>query len=630
MSALLHPPAFPLPAAAGPSGPGADAHARPPIAPPRTPADAPLSAAQTAFVRSWAEGLDLQAAWRRYLAPEGPADARQVRAELQRLLERLRDVARAQGRPDLAVLLRRDPEAMADPAGDAPGLEAFAAAQPPDFYSEAELQALYAEIHGRRASRSSARRRERLRERLVAAVQILDRGAAARPQPSDSPQRWFDAGLAARLLAAGLHTLAALQDWIARRGLHWHRPLHRIGPVAATRVVAWLHAHRDSLGALPAEAGWTRQGPRSGSADADRVRHATPRTDPAPASQAQWIRETSTAAEDGLVATAAGHPDATQVRLWLAEHRPGSHTWRAYRREAERWLLWAQAQGEVRLQALGAEAAERYLAFLAAPPLAWTAARGTPRWSAHWRPLEGPLGPRSLQATQDILASLCAWMQRQGLRSDNPWAERRTLVPHPQPAGIPVTHAAHCTDGPDTAGEVPAEQAGMVDRVAATGPARALRRPAHPATASLSATSPATTWLADWDWVRAWVAQLPATPRMQRLGALLHGLVRSGQRLTGLARADTARIGHLDRPQQALGAARLRELVRAALQTCADWVRPRNPDAAARLAEADARWLQRIHLHLSLAQGLPRSRIQQTLGWRSWPRGRRRRGLALG
>ncbi len=94
---------------------------------------------QMAFVRSWAEGLDLVDAWNRYLYVDGAGDGRRARGELKRLLDELGGIARANGRPELAVLLRRDPEAIVDAGPQPPSLEEFAALQPPDFYSEAEL-----------------------------------------------------------------------------------------------------------------------------------------------------------------------------------------------------------------------------------------------------------------------------------------------------------------------------------------------------------------------------------------------------------------------------------------------------------------------------------------------------------
>ncbi|MBN8492049.1 MAG: hypothetical protein J0M00_11575, partial [Burkholderiales bacterium] len=159
---------------------------------PASPAYAPassrrLSQAHLAYVRCWAEGLDLVDAWNRYLYVDGAGDGRRARGELQRLLDQLRSLARAHARPDIAILLRRDPQAIVQPlsAGKGPAppsLEEFAAEQPEDFYTEAELIALYEEQFGSASSRSAARRRQRLRERLVLAIQWLTQVGARAPQ----------------------------------------------------------------------------------------------------------------------------------------------------------------------------------------------------------------------------------------------------------------------------------------------------------------------------------------------------------------------------------------------------------------------------------------------------------------
>ncbi|WP_186801067.1 hypothetical protein, partial [Escherichia coli] len=83
----------------------------------------------------------------RYLYVNGVGDARRARGELTRLLDELRALARAHGRPEIAALLRRDPEAIPDGTGSRiPTLEEFAADQPADYYSEAELIASYLDL----------------------------------------------------------------------------------------------------------------------------------------------------------------------------------------------------------------------------------------------------------------------------------------------------------------------------------------------------------------------------------------------------------------------------------------------------------------------------------------------------
>ena len=209
---------------------------------------------QMAFVRSWAEGLDLVDAWNRYLYVDGTGDARRARGELHRLLEQLRQLARIHGKPEIAALLRRDPQAMPETGAKVPPLEEFAAQQPADFYSEAELIALYQAAYGQADSRSTARRRQRLRERLVTAVQWLEQVGARAPQPADPVRAWLDERIAQRLAVTGIRTLGELCFWIRTKGFKWHRGIPRIGPEGAARIVRWLGEHHATLGALPSPA----------------------------------------------------------------------------------------------------------------------------------------------------------------------------------------------------------------------------------------------------------------------------------------------------------------------------------------------------------------------------------------
>jgi len=295
-----------------------------------------------AFVRSWAEGLDLVGAWNRWLYIDGEGDARRARGELQRLLDELRGLARAHRRPDIAALLQRNPEAMVDTGPQPPTLEEFAAEHPSDFYSEAELVALHeAEFGGANGSpaRNTARRRQRLRERLLAALQWLEEVGTRAPQPADAVDGWLDARVAARLAVVGIRTLGELHFWIRTNGFHWHRRIPRLGSQGAARIVRWMQAHAASLGALPSPSLLPRQ--------LVDLRAATPapcigivplERFVAPADR-DGSRGTNRAAFNRCKIAAANDYEA--IAAWLRLRLPDSHTWRAYRKEAERFLLWS-------------------------------------------------------------------------------------------------------------------------------------------------------------------------------------------------------------------------------------------------------------------------------------------------
>ena len=129
-----------------------------------------------------------------------------------------------------------------------------------------------------------------------------------------------------------------------------------------------------------------------------------------------------------LPALPAGHSahisarsDAEAVGLWLAEYRASPQTRRAYRREAERLLLWLAEQGlalgEVRRDHLDA-----FEAFLADPrPRERWVGPPRPRHADDWRPFRGPLAPASRRQSLVILQGMFAWLVEAGWVAHNPF-----------------------------------------------------------------------------------------------------------------------------------------------------------------------------------------------------------------
>lgn len=97
--------------------------------------------------------------------------------------------------------------------------------------------------------------------------------------------------------------------------------------------------------------------------------------------------------------------DYQAVVEWLELRRPtegsgNAHTFRAYRKEAERFLLWAIFERGKALSDLDHVDCLEYRRFLGAIGPLWIGASSVPRWSEHWRPFEGQLGPRSRKAAE--------------------------------------------------------------------------------------------------------------------------------------------------------------------------------------------------------------------------------------
>jgi hypothetical protein len=342
-----------------------------------------------AFVRCWAEGLDMAASWNRYMFVDGAADARRARGELQRLLDELRSLARAHGRPEVAALLRRDPEAILEQGSKKPTLEEFRNRQPPDFYTEAELIELYQAEFGARDSRSPARRKQRLRERLVLAVQWLESVGAREPRPEDPISAWLDERVAARLAGVGIQRLSELTFWIRTKGFHWHRGIPRIGPEGAARIVRWLRRTRVQPGrpALPC----------AGADEPDRHGRADPGTRigivPLERFMPAVRRDGSKGSTARQLEPMQGGSRATTTKRFrpgcacaFRAPTPGAPT----ARKAERFLLWAVMERRKALSSLDGDDCVAYRDFLAAPGPEWTGPRNAQRWSEPGDHLKGP------------------------------------------------------------------------------------------------------------------------------------------------------------------------------------------------------------------------------------------------
>ncbi|OGI61759.1 MAG: integrase [Candidatus Muproteobacteria bacterium RBG_16_60_9] len=126
--------------------------------------------------------------------------------------------------------------------------------------------------------------------------------------------------------------------------------------------------------------------------------------------------------------------DIEAVKCWLAEFHDSPHTFRNYRKEVERLLVWAITELEKPLSSLGREDLSRYEAFLADPQPRdrWCGPR-TSRDSSAWRPFEGPLTPTSRRQVLIILNSMFGYLVAAGYLASNPIAliRRRTRITKP-------------------------------------------------------------------------------------------------------------------------------------------------------------------------------------------------------
>lgn len=417
-----------------------------PAKPPRPAARSRLLAREHfAFYRALLEGVELEKVWDRYLSVEGRHnDLRLVPATVEWIRAELAAAARREERPGTARLLKLDVQRLVRDAPALPSLAEFAEEAGLEDEREADQIEAYEERYG--AASVRLRRRARLLQRQLAALRWLESVAARDPAPGDAVSSWLRPELARFLGQADVHTLAQLAERINGLGRGWARGIRGIGPLKAERIAQWVVEHAPTIGVA---IGGHAARPRRQTPAAQLAQLVAPATDIRPLEKLlvpaeldgragrfrrpqeqcllqadndfdallAWLRSKRPA---GAVAAPAGQGGADRF-AWLGAL---SHTQRSYRKEAERFLLWAIVHKGKALSSMTAEDCIEYAGFLADPQprSRWCGSRARERWSPLWRPFEGPLSPAAQRQAVTILKNLYAFLVDQGYLMGNPWS----------------------------------------------------------------------------------------------------------------------------------------------------------------------------------------------------------------
>ena len=373
----------------------------------------------------------------------------------RRLIATLRDTlsvaARRARDVEAAYLLRLKPGSIpldaAQAPADHPTLDEYRERVDPDgVYGESELLELYAADHPPHASPRldrRAARNARLRRRQADALARMEVSLVHEPRPEHPVNGWFEPAVAARLGAAGIGTLGDLLSLIERRRQRWYVAVPRLGPKGAQRVADWLVLHAESLGhTLSPLAQAPRRQFAAGHPALARIADGATHLEVVPLESLR-----PPLALDGSVGTNRASPggrriladtDVEAIRAWLGTRSGSPHTARAYRREAERALLWAMlAKGKPLSSLDTSDVAEYINDFLAAPRPAkvWIGSARAERFSQAWRPFNGPLSERSRDTARAILRAMGRWLVEQGYWAGNPFDP---LPPAPLASSIDV------------------------------------------------------------------------------------------------------------------------------------------------------------------------------------------------
>ena len=407
-----------------------------------------------AFYRGYLDGLDLRTLARRYLeatpTEDGEIDLRVAKSMVRWIRDQLMVTARRSGHGSSAKVLRVEPDALRVTYAPAtPSLEAFREERDPhDMLSEQDLIDLFQDSYGAvdNGALRRTQRNNRLRSKQLAILHRLEALTDASPRPKDGVDGWLDPAIARRLIDAGIPTLDLLVSVINARGFRWYTKVPRLGIKAAQQIIDWLMLPEtiSSLGMRLSAHG------------------VVPRKELTPAMLAPPPMQTAIVPiENFLVPHAlngafgsnrgersslSARNDLEAVYTWLARYKPGAHTHRAYRKEAERFLLWSILERGKPLSSLtvedciayrdflwhlGRQTAETWMQSYRIHQERWLGPRGVERHSSLWRPFEGPLSASSQKTALVILQSMMQWLSEQNYLHNNPFRALPHLAKRP-------------------------------------------------------------------------------------------------------------------------------------------------------------------------------------------------------
>ncbi|NEX60127.1 phage integrase family protein [Noviherbaspirillum galbum] len=368
-----------------------------------------LGKRQLAFLRGYLDGLPLPVLGRRYLSVgDSDLDLRVLKAHLKSIRQQVMVIGERGGREFKdARLLLLDPDKLRSTATQPMSLEEFRQERDPyEMYSESELLEIYQEALADAPPDRRAQRNERIRRRQVAVLSQFEHLLHADPSPKDGVAGWLEPSLASRLIAAEIPTLGKLVAVINEQGYWWFKLVPGVGEKVARSLATWLASPyiatslKTTVG--PHALKRHKEHKKSRHCDLDRLR--------APSSGIAPI--------EAFVPPARFAADREAVLAWLDGYKAKPSTYRAYRKEAERLVLFAALELRKPLASIYIEQYRDFLDRLAPgntedwpyriAAADWIGEPKAKRWTDRWRPFTGALSDKSRKLALDVCRTLLA------------------------------------------------------------------------------------------------------------------------------------------------------------------------------------------------------------------------------
>lgn len=252
-----------------------------------------------------------------------------------------------------------------------------------------------------------ASERVKFAKRISRLLEELQALPLAVPLLTDGVNQWLPARVANTMLRADIKTLADLTVRVPRRRQWWVK-VPGLGATGAAYVEAFFKAN-------PELTERARLLVASGNANETRPWEQLIVPTDLDGSAGRFRAPRESCALDS-------NDDYSAINAWISLQE-STATQRAYRKEAERLLLWAILEKGKPLSSLTTEDAIDYRNFLRrpTPAMRWVG-KPRPRVSPDWKPFQGALSPKSLGYALSVISAMYRWLIEQRYVLVNPFA----------------------------------------------------------------------------------------------------------------------------------------------------------------------------------------------------------------
>lgn len=254
----------------------------------------------------------------------------------------------------------------------------------------------------------------------VKALEILVKAAdapKALPQLGDAISMWFRPKTVIALRHENLKTLADLVCIITRRGANWWRAIPRIGRLRANVIQTWITKNSSTLGEISI-------------VEPDPSTIVELAIDPGRPSQLVPIERMILPLEfDGsfginrspMFCYLQAKNDKDALLAYLTRFIDQPHTFRAYRKELERFLLWCVIVRKKPMSSLLVDDCEAYKSFLV-DPIDTFIGEKVARNSSRWKPFtKDKMSTKSQKQALLIIRACFKYLVDVRYLSGNPW-----------------------------------------------------------------------------------------------------------------------------------------------------------------------------------------------------------------